>query len=172
NILRSFMAARDKDRLLSAAKSEQNGDLRRDAIQFLGNMNAYTELGQLYGSEQSVEVKEAIIQSLANGNNAEKLIEIARTEKDPKLRGTAIRRLGTMSRSKTSEPLVSMYGSEADHNIKEQIIRALFIQNSGKELVDVARKESDPSLKRSAVQALSRLNSKEATDFLVELLNK
>jgi len=172
NILRSFMTAHDKDRLLSAAKSEQNADLRRDAIQYLGNLNAYSELAQLYTTEQSVDVKESIIQSLANGNNAEKLIEIARTEKDARLRGAAIHRLGTMSRSKTSEALVSIYGGETDRNVKEQIIRALFIQNSGKELVDVARKESDPSLKRSAVQALSRMNTKEATDFMVELINK
>ena len=172
NILRSFMVAHDKDRLLNAAKSEPNADLRRDAIQYLGNLNAYTEIGQLYGTEQSVEGKEAIINALANGNNAERLIEIARTEKDAKLRSSAIHRLGTMSRSKTAEPLVSLYSSETDRNVKEQLIRALFIQGSAKEIVDIARKEPDPALKRSAVQALSRLNSKEATDFLVELLNK
>jgi HEAT repeat protein len=171
-ILRSFMVARDKDRLLAAAKNEQNPDLRRDAIQYLGNLGAYPELVQLYGTEQAFEAKEAIIQSLANGGNAEKLIEIARTEKDQKLRRTAIHRLGTMSRSKTAEPLVALYASETDTANKEQIIHALFTQGSVKELVDVARKESDPNLKRLAVQMLSRMNSKEATDFLIELLNK
>ncbi len=172
NILRSFMVAHDKDRLLNAAKSEPNADLRRDAVQYLGNLNAYPELSQLYTTEQSMEVKEAIINSLGNGNNADRLIEIAKTEKDPKLRLAAIHRLGNMSRSKTAEPLVSLYQSEQDRNVKEQIMRSLFNQGSAKEIVDIARKETDPSLKRSAVQNLSRLNSKEATDFLVELLNK
>ena len=171
-ILRSFMVAHDKDRLLGAAKSEQNADLRRDAIQYLGNLNAYPELSQLYASEQSVEVREAIIQALANGNNAERLVEIARTEKDAKLRSSVIHRLGTMSRSKTSEALVSIYSSEPDRNVKEQIMHSLFIQGSAKEIVDIARKEPDPVLKRNAVQALSRMNSKEATDFMMELLSK
>lgn len=171
-ILRSFMVAHDKERLLSAAKSEQNADLRRDAIQYLGNLNAYAELSQLYTTEHSVEVKDAIIQALANGNNAERLIEIARTEKDTKLRLSAIHRLGNMSRSKTSDALVSIYSSEPDRNVKEQIIRSLFVQGSAKEIVEIARKETDPALKRSGVQALSRMNSKEATDFMMELLSK
>jgi HEAT repeat protein len=172
SILRSFMVARDKDRLVAAAKSEQNADVRRDAIQYLGNLNAYPELGQLYSSEQSGEVKESIIQSMANSGNTDRLVEIAKTEKDPKLREAAVRRLGHMGRTKTSEALVSLYGSETDRNVKERIINALFEQGSAKELVDVARKETDPELKKNAVHRLSNMKSKEATDFFLELLNK
>jgi hypothetical protein len=39
-------------------------------------------------------------------------------------------------------------------------------------IVEIARKESDPELKRDLVQMLSNMRSKEATDFLLELLNK
>jgi len=41
-----------------------------------------------------------------------------------------------------------------------------------KALVDLARKEADPDLKVFAVRQLSTMKSKEATDYLVELLNK
>jgi HEAT repeat protein len=77
-----------------------------------------------------------------------------------------------MGRTKTSEALVSLYGSETDRNVKERIINALFEQGSAKELVDVARKETDPELKKNAVHRLSNMKSKEATDFFMELLNK
>jgi HEAT repeat protein len=39
-------------------------------------------------------------------------------------------------------------------------------------LIDIARKESDPGLKREAVEALSRMKSKEANEFLLEILSK
>ncbi len=172
SILRSFMVGHDKDRLVAAAKSEQNADLRRDAIQYLGNLNAYTELAQLYASEQSSEVKESIIHSLANGNNPDRVLEIARTEKDPKLKSAAIHRLGNMGRTKTAEPLAALYGSESDKNVKEQIIHVLSNQGSAKEIIEIARKESDPNLKRLAVQRLSNMKTKESNDFMEELLNK
>jgi hypothetical protein len=37
-------------------------------------------------------------------------------------------------------------------------------------LIDVARKEPDLELKREAVRLLSSMKSKEATDYLMELL--
>ena len=49
---------------------------------------------------------------------------------------------------------------------------ALFIRGDAKPLIELARKESDPALKRRIVERLSIMRSKEATDFLIELLNK
>ena len=56
--------------------------------------------------------------------------------------------------------------------MKKEILRTMGRQNNAKILVDLARKEADPALKREAVQNLSRMKSKEATDFLLEVLNK
>jgi HEAT repeat protein len=171
-ILRSFMVAHDKDRLLSAAKSEQNPDVRRDAIQYLGNLNAYPELAQLYSSESTVEGKESIIQALANGGNSDRLLEIAKSEKEPRLRSAAIHRLANMGKTRTSEALVSLYSSETERSVKEEIIRSLSNQGSAKELVDIAKKESDPKLRETVVHRLSNMKSKEGSDFFMELLNK
>ena len=44
--------------------------------------------------------------------------------------------------------------------------------NSAKGLVEIARKESNPELKREAVQMLSSMKSQEALDYMTELLNK
>jgi hypothetical protein len=38
--------------------------------------------------------------------------------------------------------------------------------------VELARKETDPNMKKAIVQQLSLMGGKEATDYLVELLNK
>jgi TolA-binding protein len=172
-ILQSFMQTRDKDRLFAAAKSETNPDLRREAIQLLGAMNAITELGQLYSSETSVEVKETILHALFAGGAHDRLIELARTERDPKLRRQAINQLGAMRRSgPAADALVSIYGTETEPQIKQQILNSLFAQGNVTKIIELARKETDPKLKREAVERLSHMKSKEATEFLMELLNK
>jgi HEAT repeat protein len=172
SILQSFMRAGDKDRLLSAARNEQNQELRTDAIRLLGHMGAQAELAQMYTAETAPEAKAAIIDAMFSAENSDKLVEIARSEKDAKLRAQAIQRLGNLRRGKTAEPLVALYSGEADRSIKEQIMRSLYHQGSAKEVVDIARKENDPELRRAAVRYLSNMKSKEATDYLVELLNK
>ncbi len=170
-ILQSFMIARERDLLLAAAKGETVPELRREAIQQLGVLGAQAELWQLYGTETSVEVKERILHSLFIGKNIEKLIEVARTEKESRLRRAAIHHLGIVSRE-SGDALVSIYAGESDPEIRKAVINSLFIQRNAKALVDIARKETDPALRREIVQKLSVMKSKEATDFLIELLNK
>ncbi len=171
-VLRGFMVSHDTEHLLNAAKSETNPDLRRDAIQWLGTMRAQTELAQLYASESNYDVKAAIIQAMFIGGGSDKLVEIAKTDKDTRLRAVAIKRLGTMRKDGSEEALASMYSSESDRNLKLEIINALFLQGAAKQLVDVTRAEKDPELKKTAVQKLAMMKSKEATDYLMELLNK
>ena len=69
-------------------------------------MNAGAELNELYQTETSVEVKKRILQAMFIGNQSDKLIELAKSEKDAELRKTAIRNLGLMKRAGTSEALV------------------------------------------------------------------
>jgi hypothetical protein len=38
--------------------------------------------------------------------------------------------------------------------------------------VDLARGETDPNMKKAIVSQLSLMHSKEATDYMMELLNK
>jgi len=39
-------------------------------------------------------------------------------------------------------------------------------------LIDIAKSEKDPQLKKTAVSHLANMHSKEATAFLLEILNK
>jgi hypothetical protein len=48
----------------------------------------------------------------------------------------------------------------------------LFVQGNATGLVALARKESDPQLKKEIVSKLSVMNKKEATDYFLEILNK
>jgi tetratricopeptide (TPR) repeat protein len=172
-VLRSMAISRDSAHLFNAAKTESNVDLRREAIRSLGNMQAANELGQLYASESNNELKDSILVSLSNSRATDKLIEIAKTEKNAELRGDAIRYLGNGRGDKSGDALASLYSGESDKTVKAQIIRTLGTSGAGKQLVDVTRGEKDPGLKKEGVEWLGRMrNSKEATDYLMELISK
>ena len=169
-ILRSFMTSGDKDRLFAAATSETDATLRGEAIRQLGVMHASSELSQLYQTEPSVEIKKSILQSMFVGGDGDKLIELAKNEKDPELRKTAIRNLGLIRRPGTTETLVAIYASDASADVKKAVINALFIQGHAVGLVNLARAEKNGELKKDIVAKLSNMKSKEATEYLMELL--
>jgi tetratricopeptide (TPR) repeat protein len=171
-IINSFMVSGDRARVLSLAKTETNAELRGAAVQQLGVMGAHAELAELYASETSVEIKKRIIQAMFVGGNADKLIELARTEKDPELRRAAVRNLGLMGSSRTSDAIKAIYQSaESTPEIKKEAINALFLQNNGRVLVELARAERDPQMKTEMVKKMSVMSkSKEVTDYLLELL--
>jgi tetratricopeptide (TPR) repeat protein len=172
-VLRALSNSRDSARLFGAVKSEQNADLRREAIRGLGNMQAANELAQLYATETATDLKDSILASMMNARATDKLIEIAKTEKNTELRGDAIRYLSNTRGDKTAEALVAIYGSESDKNVKAQILRALANQGAGKQLVEILRNEKDAELKASGVRMLGQIrNSKEASDYLMEIISK
>ncbi|MEJ7605468.1 MAG: HEAT repeat domain-containing protein [Bryobacteraceae bacterium] len=172
-ILNSYMVARDKDRLFQAARGEANPELRRSAIHLLGTMKANNELVQLYANEQVSEVKEVLINAFTISGQSDKLFEIAKSDKDPKIRRSAVQRLGQTRRSQNyAEGWVAMYGSESDKSVRRAILHSLSDQNDAPRLIEIARKETDSELKREAVQRLAHMKTKEATDYLLEILNK
>jgi HEAT repeat protein len=152
-----------------------NPDLQLKAILLLSARNKKSGdsgplLWEIYRSTNSVEVKERILHSLVAGGNFERLLEVARTEKDPKLRRTAIYSLSSMKSVQTGDSLTSLYGGESDQEVKKAIINALGGQRNAKALVTLARRENDPQMKREIVARLTGMKSKEASDYLMELI--
>ena len=170
-ILHGYMISGDRDRLLALAKAEKSPELRKDAIHELGIMGAQDMLWQLYTQEPSKQVKVEILHSMFIGGNTQRLIEVARTESDPDLRQAAVRSLGLMGGQRTDGALLSIYEGEKNNQVREAVLNALFIQGNVHELIQIARKETNPELKRAAVSKLALMKSKEATDYMLEILN-
>jgi HEAT repeat protein len=141
-------------------------------VRQLGVMSAHDELWQLYQKESSVDVKRQILQAMFVGGNATRLIELAKSERNADLRRTAVRNLGLMRQSATGPALVDLYGAETDAEIKRAAVQGLFVQNNADALVTIARRETDPAMKKEVVQRLSLMKSKVAIDYLMELLGK
>jgi len=168
-ILRAFMISGEKDRLLTAAQSEKDPELRSTAVEQLGVMGAHDELWQLYQKETSVDVKRQILRAMFVGGDATRLLELARTEQNPELRLTAVRNLGIMGSKKTGDALIGLY-SDKDPAVKKAVVHALFVQGNAASLVALARKEQDITMKKALVERLSIMDDKIARDYMLELL--
>jgi hypothetical protein len=81
-----------------------------------------------------------------------------------------VRSLGVVGASKTGLALRALYASASSPEIKKEIVNALFGQRNAAALVDLARAERDPGVKRDMVSRLSVMKSREASDHLIELL--
>ena len=172
SILRSYMIAGDKEHLFEAAKSEKNDDLKREAIRQLGLVHGQNELQQLYRMDNSPDVRRELLKAFFLSGDSPKLLEVAQTDKDSELRREAIRNLGLIHSDDAGKGLQSIYAKETDRNAKEEVLNALFIQGNASAIVAIARNEKDAELKRVAVSKLSIMHSKEATDYLMEILQK
>jgi hypothetical protein len=169
-ILQSFMISGSRDLLLNAAKTEKDPALRKEAIHQLAVSGGAEQLWQLYQSEPATENKKAILESMFITGQSSHLAEIAQSEKDPQLRLAAIKSLGVMGENGRPDVLVNIYRTDQDRAVRDAIIKSLFIQQNAKALVDLARAEKDPAMKREIVSKLALIHSKDATDYMMELL--
>jgi hypothetical protein len=171
-ILRAFMMADDTAPVLAAAKTEKSADLRLEAIRQLGAMEAADELLQLYKLEPSVDLKEEILQSLGVAEAEGPLGEIAKSEADGRLRRAAIQALGIID-SKQSQSLVrSLYALQKDMESKQAVLEAMFVQENAAGLIEIAKAEKDPVLRREAVEKLSVMDTPESQQYMIEILQK
>lgn len=155
------------------ARGGSNPDLQRKAIHFLGvfgGAQSRDELAGLYSKVTDASVKREILSALFVGHATDKIAAIARSEKDPDLRVKAIELLG-ISNAATSD-LAAIYSGDSDKRVRKAVLSAFFLKRDAAALIDVARKETDLELKQDAVSKLSLIKSKEAADFMMELLNK
>ncbi len=171
-VFQGWLMSGAKDDVMAVAQHEKSPELRKEAFRYLGMMGGKAELKQLYQQNDDAGTKEALMQAMGLSGDADGLYEIAKTDKDPMVRKHAVRNLGLFGGSQGTAMLTTIYTSQSDVETKKEVINALFLHGAAKEMVAMARKETDPELKKAWVQKLSLMNSPEITDYMIELLNK
>jgi HEAT repeat protein len=169
-VLQAYMVSGDTQSVLAAARGESSPDLRQAAIQQLGAMGAQSELWDMYQSSSDVPTRKAILHGMFIGGGDERLIALSRSEQNPELRRAVVRNLGLLGSPRTGETLVALYKNDTDPGIRREAIQGLFIQGNCGSLVQLARAEKDPAMKKELVTKLSLINCKEGTEYLMELL--
>jgi HEAT repeat protein len=110
------------------------------------------------------------LQSLFLTGDSGRLADAARSSKDRELRVAAIKSLGLLGGNGRGDVLVSIYRGDQDPEVRRAAINALFLQQNGKALVDLARAEKDPRMKEEIVKKMALVQSKEVSDYMVEVL--
>jgi HEAT repeat protein len=172
-VLNSIFLAGDRERMGELAKNEKDRSLKLAAINYLGLMGRESDeiLMGIYNSDPDPEIRKKVLNSIFLAGDRERMGELAKNEKDKTTKLTAINYLGLMGKG-SDDILMGIYTTDSDTEVKKKVINALFLANDAHGLVELARKESDPSMKKAIISQLSIMNSKEATDYLMEILNK
>jgi hypothetical protein len=165
-------APRAQQLLEQVARGGSNPDLQITAINYLGAIQRKkgnsTVLFEIYNATNDTNVKRAVLSALRSSGDTDHLMQVVKGEKSADLRAAGIRLLG--NKADTGDALVSLYGSETDASVKRAIIDTLTGQRNAKALIDLARKERDRDMKLELVRRLSTMQTKEATDYMLELV--
>jgi hypothetical protein len=175
-VLSQSKSPKAREILTSVAKGSSGSDLQIEALQYLqmfGGADDKKLLSDVYAVSKDRDVKARILEAYMVGGEQDRLLQLARSEADPKLRLQAIRMLGVMNAPKSAETLAGLYWIDGQSKeVRWEIIDALFVQANARALVDLARKETDPATRKRIVERLSVMKSKEASDFMMELISK
>jgi HEAT repeat protein len=171
-VFQAWLMCGCKEDVASLAKTEKNPELRREAIRYLGMMGGRAELLDFYKNSPDKDTREAAVGAMLLCGCSHELAEIVQTEKDPDVLDKAINTLGLVGGQESLTALTNLYNSQASLSTKKKVINALFLHGAGKEMVALARKETNPELKRELIQHMSLMNSPEITEYMMEILNK
>ncbi|OLB83564.1 MAG: hypothetical protein AUI12_16010 [Acidobacteria bacterium 13_2_20CM_2_57_6] len=111
DILQAFFLAGDSGRLVKAAQGEKDADLRRAAIRNLGLIHSEDSgkaLQDIYAKEADRAVKAEVLNAYFLQGNAKALVAIARSEKDPELKKTAVSKLSLMHSKEGTDYLMEL----------------------------------------------------------------
>ncbi len=155
-VMKAFLTTGDREQLLALAKTEPNVDLRGEAVINLGALGARAELASLYAKETATVIRKRIIEGLFIGGNIDKLMEIAKTEKNPMLRATAIRNVAFAGGNAAT--IASFYDADTDAVVRQAVLDALCVTGASTQLKAIAEKEKDPAMRTQIIERLKRLS--------------
>ena len=162
--------------VLPAATPDE--ELKLLALNSLLNTDAEQALPMLekmISGQQSPRLKQRalfVVSQSKSPRAKEILAATARNSADPDLQLQALKYLQLFGGADDKKVLADVYTVSKDRDVRLRVIEALYAQGDAKTLVDMARKESDPDMRKRIVERLSRMKAKEATDYMLEIINK
>ena len=129
-----------------------------------GGPDASQDLMRVYASSD-LAVKMQVVTSLGERAERTALLQIAKSEKDPSVKATAILTAGQAGGPEVKEQLRLLY-KQVGMDAKRPIILALFSARAEEELIRIADEEKDPQLRAEALMRLRLLGTPRAKAYL------
>jgi len=149
--------------IAEVARGNSSPELQRKAIQYLGVFGGPANrkvLSEVYSSTTDNALRKQILNSFMVSGDKARVLNAAKTEKDPALRSTAVRLLGVMGG--TAE-LGQMYATATSPEEKKDILQALFVGGATEQVAAAARGEKDKDVRLAAVRNLGLMGRKSET---------
>jgi thioredoxin-like negative regulator of GroEL len=169
----------DQGNVVSTPEGKQDDELKMLALNGLMQQDPARALpivkSILQSNTQSPRLKERALFVLAQSRSKDAqdiLDQIAHGQQDPELQVKAIHMLAAMKGKDSAPFLRETYKSSQNDRVRNAVIDGMFISGDVEDLVSIARVETNPERKKNIVSKLSLMHSKEATDYMLELLNK
>ncbi|MGH9409511.1 MAG: hypothetical protein ACRD1V_08655 [Vicinamibacterales bacterium] len=123
-----------------------------------------SDLMQVYALTSSPSVKREVVASLGKRADSPALLRIVSNESNLLVRNTAIMTLGRVA---PGPELHALY-AKARPESRAAVLSALFNAKDDADLIEIARSEKDPALRRRAREQLEMLATPKALAFLAE----
>lgn len=109
-ILKSLFVGGDASKLVQVAQNEKNTQLRVAAIRSLGLMGGSRGplLVSIYKSDQTREVREAVLNSLFLSHDGKSLVELARAETNPEMKREIVNKMALVHSKETTEYMMEI----------------------------------------------------------------
>ncbi len=168
-VLAQSKSPKARDVLRNYAKGSSTPDLQSQAIQYLGvqgGPESRAVLAEVYSSSADVDVKRRILRAFMVAGEKDRLFKAAQGEQNPELRAEAVGQLGNMG---AHEELWQLYQKETLLDVKRRIIRTMQNGGSVDRLIELAKAEQNPELRRDVVRALGVMRTSRTGDVLVQI---
>jgi len=154
--------------LEQVARGKGNPDLQLAAISYLGERrrtNTGPLLLEIYNGASDLTVKRRVLNALRDQRDNDRLLDIAKTEKNQELRLDAIRYLGDVPGSQPE--IWKLIQSETSPDAKLQILQSIPSAGNQERILELLKQENDAKLRKVAVQRLSEQRASTTGDALV-----
>ena len=187
----SALSSIDSDRARRAIRTiieraDASESVRRDAIVSVtrerdgraANAEDLAYVRSLYPKLESARLKEAVLIAMGRVETVESqqfLMGIVRNQNEtPSLRAAALQRLGRME-SVSVNDIAKLYDIADTRSLREQVLQGLSQRKEDvavDKMIEIARKDTDPQIRRSAINMLARSSNKRAQDFIKEIFDR
>lgn len=187
----SALSSMDSDRARRAIRTiiertDASENIRREAIVSVtrerdgrgANAEDLAYVRSLYPKFESAKLKEAVLIAIGRVESTESqqfLMGIVRNQNEtPSLRAAALERLGRME-SVSVNDIAKLYDIADTRSLREQVLRGLSQRKEDiavDKMIEIAKKDTDPQIRRSAINFLARSSNKRAQDFIKEIFDR
>ncbi|MDX1460625.1 MAG: HEAT repeat domain-containing protein [Xanthomonadales bacterium] len=156
---------------LRILETEDDPALKGMAIDVLGLSGDTATLADLYQRLEEVHLRRRVLDAMMVAGDTESLRRIIEQEENPELRASAIHALSLDGGEDIAPMLMDIYRSGEERE-RRAVIESLMIMEHDQALIDIARQEQDPGLRRQVIHALGGLDTDAANEYLFSLIEQ